>query len=435
MNITGLQNLNVDEINCYSLKTNYISNDEINTLKGSNINLTLQSQINTLNQYVSNGSSGGGFFSILATQNTGFIANTYWGFNSGTNPTSNIPLVFSYDFKVNSITFTCLSIPTTQATVYIYKNGSVVYTMPNINALTNTFYNINILFSAGDTFNIFTGVGGGGGQIRATVSCSVNGIVGATPQLSVGTVSSLASTAQPTVSLSGTSLNPVLNFGLVQGIQGVQGDKGDKGDTGSKGAKGDTGEKGATDASGLASGLLALTATGLSGVVSALGFSAVIGDISTLQGQVSTLQGDVGALQGKTQYITTNDITKTTQITSNFQVGTAINPTSFSINNSTGNISNTGDLTIKNQAGNSTLTISANDGSITGNNITVGSAHIDALTTNLNNDQKLLSNSSVVIGALTPASALTSVNLNGIVYINGVALVPFSSASSFFSQW
>jgi hypothetical protein len=77
MNITGLENLNVDEIECYTINTNYISNDEINTLKGSNINLTLQSQINTLNSVITSGNSGGGFFCITATQNSGFIANTY----------------------------------------------------------------------------------------------------------------------------------------------------------------------------------------------------------------------------------------------------------------------------------------------------------------------------------------------------------------------
>jgi hypothetical protein len=91
--------------------------------------------------------------------------------------------------------------------------------MPHINTTSITFSNINVIFSANDTFNIFTGVGGGGGQVRATVSCSVGGVVGATPQLSIGTVSSLSSTSQPTVSITGNTLNPVLNFGLIQGVQ------------------------------------------------------------------------------------------------------------------------------------------------------------------------------------------------------------------------
>ena len=425
MNITGLENLNVDEIECYSINTNYISNDEINTLKGSNINLTLQSQINTLNSVITSGNNGGGFFCITATQNSGFIANTYWGYNSGTNPTVNIPLVFSYEFKVNSITFTCLSIPSTQATVYLYKNGNIVYTMPNINTTSITFSNINVIFSANDTFNIFTGVGGGGGQVRATVSCSVGGVVGATPQLSIGTVSSLSSTSQPTVSITGNTLNPVLNFGLVQGIQGIQGVQGPQG---AQGAKGDKGEKGDTGDSSLQTQLnttaiaaLGVTCTGLQTEI-----DGIITTIAGIETEIGTINDEIVTLESKTQYITAN----TTTISTNFS--SKISATNDII--TSGLLKSTG-LNILGNDGINTVSTLSNDGSITSNSITVGNGHIDELTTNINNDQKILSNNSVVIGCTTPLNALTTIELNGLIYINGVALVPWSAASSFFSQW
>ena len=386
-NITGLENLNVDEIECYSLKTNYISNDELNTLKGSNINLTLQSQINTLNQYVSNGSSGGGFFSITATQNTGFYANLYWGYNSGTNPSSNVPLVFSYDFKVNSITFSCQSIPNTSATVQLIKNGSVVYTMPNINALTNTFNNMNVIFSAGDTFNIFTSTGSGGGLVRCTISCSVGGVIGATPNLSIGTVSSLSSTSQPTVSISGTILNPVLNFGLVQGVQGIQGIKGD---TGAQGAKGDKGDKGDTGDSSLQTDINTTAIASLGVAVAGLQteIDTIRTTLLTIEGEIDGIQGEIDGLDGKTQYMTANTTTITTSFSSKLTA--------------TGDISTTGYLSSLNHQE-------------TANSATFGQ---------LTNTSTNIQGNNIYVGSL-----------GSIVYIGGIAYNPFSATSSFFSQW
>ena len=59
-----------------TLQTDTISNDQFNTLQNINTALTIQSQINTLNQYVSNGSSGGGYFSLLCGLTNGFSTST-----------------------------------------------------------------------------------------------------------------------------------------------------------------------------------------------------------------------------------------------------------------------------------------------------------------------------------------------------------------------
>lgn len=391
-NITGLQNLNVDEIECYSLKTNYISNNEINTLKGSNINLTLQSQINTLNNYVSSGSSGGSFFSISAGCPSGFsTANPFWNFGGSGISSSNIPLIFNFEFKVNAISFTCGSVPTTQATVQLYKNGIAVYTMPNINALTNTFYNMNVLFSAGDTLNIYTSAGAGGTSVKATISCSVGGVVGATPQLSVGSVSLLASTAQPTVSITGNTLNPVLNFGLVQGIQGVKGDTGAQGVQGVQGNKGDTGDSSAqTNINTLAITALGVTCAGLQTEIDGIGVTIVgiQGEIDGIGTDIGNINEDLATLDGKTQYMTANTGTITTSFSSKLTT--------------TGDISTNGNI----------------------NSLNLSSTSTTATFGQSTNTETTIQGSNVYVGSL-----------GSMVYIGGIAYNPFSGSTSFFSQW
>lgn len=125
------------------------------------------------------------------------------------------------------------------------------------------------------------------------------------------------------------------------------------------------------------------------------------GQVSTLDGQVTTIDGQITTLQGKVQNQTA----------------------------SIGNTNFTGQVKINN------LITLGSDGSITGDTINVSTGVISALTTNVNYDQYIYSNSSVTIGNVNPGLGLSSINLNGIVFVNGVALTPYSAASSFFSQW
>jgi septum formation inhibitor MinC len=323
---TGLYNIDADEINADTINCDTFLNQSSDLFTGVSSNI--QTQINTINSLVSVGSTGGGYFSILATQNSGFIASSFWGYSSGTNPTVNNPLVFGYNFKLTSITFICQTTPTTSATVILYKNGLSVYTMSNVNSLSKTFSNINVEYLAGDTFNLFTQTGAGGTMVRATISCQVGGVTGATPQLSVGTVSNLASGSTPTVSISGTTLNPVLNFGLVTGASGINGTngatgpQGPKGDTGTQGPQGQKGDKG--DAGGVDPITAAAIAANTAGLATLAGTVAgITADVATLDTTVSglttsvgTLNEEVDALQGKTQFMTANTTTITTSFSS-----------------------------------------------------------------------------------------------------------------------
>ena len=54
----------------------------------------------------------------------------------------------------------------------------------------------------------------------------IQGPIGLTPSLSIGTVETGAAGSSASVSISGTTLEPVLNFTIPQGSQGIQGDPG-----------------------------------------------------------------------------------------------------------------------------------------------------------------------------------------------------------------
>lgn len=67
---------------------------------------------------------------------------------------------------------------------------------------------------------------------------------GQTPNISIGSTTTLSAGQDATVTKSGDDENVVLNFGIPQGIQGAKGDKGDKGEKGDTGPQGPQGEQG-----------------------------------------------------------------------------------------------------------------------------------------------------------------------------------------------
>ena len=67
---------------------------------------------------------------------------------------------------------------------------------------------------------------------------------GITPNIQIGTVSTLESGANATVIKDGTNENPIFNFGIPKGIKGDKGEKGDAGERGQDGQKGEKGDKG-----------------------------------------------------------------------------------------------------------------------------------------------------------------------------------------------
>lgn len=91
------------------------------------------------------------------------------------------------------------------------------------------------------------------------------GATGPANSLSVGTVTSLAAGATPTVTITGSAPTQTINFGLTKG------DKGDKGDTGSTGATGSTGPAG--PANTLSVGTVTTGAAGSSASINITGTS------------------------------------------------------------------------------------------------------------------------------------------------------------------
>lgn len=71
------------------------------------------------------------------------------------------------------------------------------------------------------------------------------------PNFAVGNVSSLDPGQNPSVTISGTGKNPILNFALVSGDRGPQGSKGDKGSPGVQGVPGPQGPPGPIGESGV----------------------------------------------------------------------------------------------------------------------------------------------------------------------------------------
>jgi len=462
---TGLYNIDADEINADSVNCDTFLNQSSSLFTGVSSNL--QTQINTINSLVSVGQTGGGYFSILGGLANGFsTTNPFFNFGGAGVSAVNVPVVQSFPFKVTSITFTCQTTPANPATVHLYKNGSNVYTMEPINAVSKTFNNINISYLANDTLNLYTVSGSGGALVRATISCQVGGVTGATPQLTVGTVSNLAFGSTPTVSITGTTLNPVLNFGLVTGSSGINGTNGTNGATGAKGDKGDTGaqgekgEKGDTGASGGLDPATALVITGLVGTVGGLvtAVATIEGEIGALQGEVGTLQTEVGqlqtdvgtindeieALQGKTQYMTCNTTTTTTSFASKLTTTDDITTSGKVIASSdittatkviaTGDITTSGKVIATDDITTSAKVIATGDitssGNISSNNCTLGgtlkSSYIDGTSTGV---------TSVTIGHVNSVVDYTNVNINGTLYVNGILYVPFNSVSSFLNQF
>ena len=148
------------------------------------------------------------------------------------------------------------------------------------------------------------------------------------------------------------------------------------------------------------------------------------------------------ALEAKTTLIQSDALTEIT-LEGNVNIG-AIG-TKVTIDGTSGNISTIGTISLGSVG--STLTLSPS-GTITGDSVNVNSATIQDLSTTTVGNQYIYG-SSIIVG--NPAGSSTvaiigdsitigsvginPVNLNGIVYVNGIALIPWSSATSFFSQW
>jgi hypothetical protein len=335
------------------------------------------------------------------------------------------------------------------------------------NFLNSTYTNVNDLVAINadsitcDTFldqpsSYYTGLVS---NIQSQIDNINTAVSSNIPTFSIGTVTSLPSTSQPTVSKTGTNTSVILNFGLVQGAdgpQGIQGPQGPKGDTGNVDTsnyytKSEVDNKNSSQDAGIASNAVAIGLLGVktlnftsitplvaSVITGALACGAITcADVICAGIQAGNISGF--AIEGLTSItspignlatVNSTDINATTVNTSDLNVAFAIDaPTISATTINATNINATG------QIKNSLITL-GNDGSISGNSLSIGDAFIDAITTS-NTSTQNIDGSTINIGhaILLPSPDLTRINLNGAIYINNVLLQPFSSTSSFFSQW
>ena len=110
--------------------------------------------------------------------------------------------------------------------------GITSITKTGTSGLVDT-YTIMLSNGQSDTFTVTNGADG------ATGATGPQGATGATPQITAQ-VTTLAAGSQATVTQTGSATNPVLAFGIPQGIQGVQGPQGETGPQGPAGTDGQT---------------------------------------------------------------------------------------------------------------------------------------------------------------------------------------------------
>lgn len=167
------------------------------------------------------------------------------------------------------------------------------------------------------------------------------GPTGATPNITIGTVGAVPYGSIPTVTITGTTNNPVLNFELETGPQGIQGPQGPQGPEGPRGPKGDQAEStieaiaaaatataaAAAAAASAAEATVSAEAAAASAVAAETAAASIGADIAGLQAQIDVIDGDVAILQDKTVNITAvpGETTFTgTILTTNINSGTAI---------------------------------------------------------------------------------------------------------------
>lgn len=241
INITGETNGYFNEVYADNVITNQLQGQDIELFTGVTSNL--QDQITGINTQIIDGYTGGGYFALIASSTSGYVSSTYFIFGAGANNATYAPIQINADFTITSFQIRVNVNNSSAAVVLIQKNGSTAQTISLPAGTTNYTATCDLVYTAQDFISVLTQSGSGGGLVKITLTCRTNGVVGpagASPVFSIGTVDALPSSSPPTVSITGTSLLPILNFGLQQGNQGPQGIQG------IQGIQGETGEVGGT---------------------------------------------------------------------------------------------------------------------------------------------------------------------------------------------
>ena len=343
--MTGCENKNLSDIYNQTLTTTNIISDYYNGIPKqdllylSGLSDNVQNQINAMSLQIVGGSSGGGSFILFGESNVGFnpLNNSGYHWVHGSGTIGYIGLTLPACILVG-LSINCTIMPSSSVSVVIIKNlnnyASTVATITlSTIQTTNTIMNLTSSFLLGETCTIKTNAGSGGGLVRLTAifqTIGVTGAIGPTPNISIGSVSDLTNGTNPYVTVSGTTTNPILNFGLEQGI------KGDKGDRGKRGERGES-TISAWDAAGVA-GTAATVAVGAAtdadisaeacagAVVICEGVSVDIAglqtEVDTLGAEMTTVQNNLIAITSKTQ--NQNASILGTIFENNFTVGTPL---------------------------------------------------------------------------------------------------------------
>lgn len=240
-------------------------------------------------------------------------------------------------------------------------------------------------------------------SVIITVQQIINTSKGATPDFSIGTVTSTGD-SPPTVTLSGTILNPVLNFGLQRGPMGPQGPQGQQGPQGEQGPAGGLDPATALVISGLVS-TVAEQQTAIDGLVTDVGsldltVSGLVTTVGEQQTAIDSLITDVGTLDTTVEGLT-DDVT-------------AINDKIINIVSAVPNVDTVFDGAIVTNEISSTTTM---------NIIGTTWATIQSPEISLN------------AGAAGAGTINIGSSIVDLIYIGGLPYVPFSTSTSFFTQF
>ena len=245
--MTGCENKNLSDIYNQTLTSSNIISDYYNGIPKqdllylSGLSDNVQNQINAMSLQIVGGSGGGGSFILFGESNVGFnpLNNSGYHWVHGSGTIGYIGLTLPACILVG-LSINCTIMPSSSVSVDIIKNlnnhasTTATITLSTIQT-TNTIMNLTSAFLLGETCTIKTNTGSGGGLVRLTAifqTIGVTGAIGPTPNISIGSVSDLTNGTNPYVTVSGTATNPILNFGLEQGIKGDKGDRGERGERG-----------------------------------------------------------------------------------------------------------------------------------------------------------------------------------------------------------
>ena len=350
--MTGCENKNLSDIYNQTLTTTNIISDYYNGIPKqdllylSGLSDNVQNQINAMSLQIVGGNSGGGSFILFGESNVGFnpLNNSGYHWVHGSKTIGCIGLTLPACILVG-LSINCTIMPSSSVSVVIIKNlnnyasTTATITLSTIQT-TNTIMNLTSAFLLGETCTIKTNAGSGGGLVRLTAifqTIGVTGDIGPTPNISIGSVSDLTNGTNPYVTVSGTTTNPILNFGLEQGIKGDKGDRGERGERGESTISAWDAAGVAGTASGIAVGAATdATASAWDANVSA---EACVGavvvcegvsiDIAGLQTEVDTLGAEMTTVQNNLIAITSKTQNQNASILgtifeNNFTVGTPL---------------------------------------------------------------------------------------------------------------